>query len=476
MAGALAWVKQNRRSPKVIVPVVLLILYVLGTLFFSTRYLPGTTINGEDVSWKTPSDVAALMQDKAKDYQLQVEGDGVELSLAGTRMNLSYDNDAFVAGAEARIPSWKWVAALLQDRSYNVSNGIAFNEGRVSRAVYAAVTEANKGTVVPKNATLDYDDKAASFVVVDEQPGTAVNEEATFERTSGALKTLRTRVKLTEADLEQPTLLANDSRMAQAIEQANKLDGLSFDLTVDGNVVKSLDPSLVRSWVSLDTSCQVTGDLDMVTQWAVGSLSSEFDSVGSTRTYTRPDDGKYIEVSGGTYGWNVDGAELAQLICEQIAAGSSDPIEIPFKSRAAVFSPGGADWGTRYLDVDLSEQYVRFFDEYGNLVWESECVSGDVGLGNDTVTGVFILYSKESPKKLIGLDYDGDGEPDYENDVTFWMPFYGGYGLHDAEWRSYFGPDAYTYYGSHGCINLPYDAAEQLFYTIEIDDPVVVHY
>ena len=74
------------------------------------------------------------------------------------------------------------------------------------------------------------------------------------------------------------------------------------------------------------------------------------------------------------------------------------------------------------------------------------------------------------------MDWDEDGEPDYESDVQFWMPFYGGYGLHDATWRSYFGPDAYLYGGSHGCVNLPLDAAQELYALIQIDDVVVVHY
>ena len=68
-----------------------------------------------------------------------------------------------------------------------------------------------------------------------------------------------------------------------------------------------------------------------------------------------------------------------------------------------------------------------------------------------------------------------DGEPDYESYVNFWMPFLDyDFGLHDATWRWDFGGDIRFYDGSHGCVNLPYDAAAELFDIVEVGDPVVV--
>ena len=56
------------------------------------------------------------------------------------------------------------------------------------------------------------------------------------------------------------------------------------------------------------------------------------------------------------------------------------------------------------------------------------------------------------------------------------MPFYGGYGLHDAIWRDTFDYDTYLTDGSHGCVNLPYYAAATLYELCEVGDPVVVHW
>ena len=40
----------------------------------------------------------------------------------------------------------------------------------------------------------------------------------------------------------------------------------------------------------------------------------------------------------------------------------------------------------------------------------------------------------------------------------------GDIGLHDATWRSTFGGAIYRGGGSHGCINLPYWAAQSIYY------------
>ncbi len=65
---------------------------------------------------------------------------------------------------------------------------------------------------------------------------------------------------------------------------------------------------------------------------------------------------------------------------------------------------------------------------------------------------------------------------DYETPVTYWMPFIGelGIGFHDASWRSSFGGDIYKNSGSHGCVNLPVSAAEQLFNIVYDGMPVIL--
>ncbi len=65
---------------------------------------------------------------------------------------------------------------------------------------------------------------------------------------------------------------------------------------------------------------------------------------------------------------------------------------------------------------------------------------------------------------------------EWESPVTYWMPFNGGIGFHDANWRYSFGGAIYQGGGSHGCVNMPPAAAGELYGYIEAGIPVVCHY
>ena len=67
-------------------------------------------------------------------------------------------------------------------------------------------------------------------------------------------------------------------------------------------------------------------------------------------------------------------------------------------------------------------------------------------------------------------------KPEYESFVSYWMPFNGGIGMHDATWRGSFGGSIYMYSGSHGCINMPPAKAAELYGMLPIGTPVVIHY
>ena len=88
---------------------------------------------------------------------------------------------------------------------------------------------------------------------------------------------------------------------------------------------------------------------------------------------------------------------------------------------------------------------------------------------------LYLLDYKTKDRDLKGEKLP-NGEYSYVSHVDYWMPFYGGYGFHDASWRSRFGGSIYNYSGSHGCINTPYEKMEQLYERTEIGTPVIMFY
>lgn len=97
----------------------------------------------------------------------------------------------------------------------------------------------------------------------------------------------------------------------------------------------------------------------------------------------------------------------------------------------------------------------------------TDIVSGNPYAGNATPTGVYRLKYKERNSILVGEDY--------RTPVSYWMPFNGGVGMHDANWRGSFGGSIYQGGGSHGCINLPPSIAGKIYSNIEAGNVVIVY-
>lgn len=467
----------NHRIPVIVggsIIALLIVIYVAGCVYFSSHYLPNTTVNGKDVSLKSSAELANEMASDVQNYTAHISGDGVNLTLSGSDVNLALDVDTYIDASRKQVISLLWPIAPFSRQTYLVNEGISLDESKLKNLVSPQIDAVNKNSTPTTNATAAYDSDTGDYVTVPEALGTELDPTTTLSSVATSIKGLNDTITLGDSELVQPTVSAGDPKFGEALRALRSYPDLSIDLIMGGENVQTLDSDLIKTWLTIGDDFGITADPDSVAYYTRYTLSSKLDSVGAYRTYTRPD-GKKIQINDGTYGWSIDGIALADLIVDNIDAKSSDEIEVPCISTANVYDPGGADWGGRYIDVDLTEQYARMYDG-GSLVWESLCVSGGSAEGNDTVTGVFAIEDKRSPEKLIGLDSNGDGEPDYENDVTYWMPFFGGYGLHDATWRYTFGGEEYLYNGSHGCVNLPYDAAELLYFTVEVGDAVIVHW
>ena len=118
-----------------------------------------------------------------------------------------------------------------------------------------------------------------------------------------------------------------------------------------------------------------------------------------------------------------------------------------------------------YVDVDISEQTLRYYVN-GKVVLSSPVVTGRPSM--PTVQGTFAIYLKSRNTYLNG--------PGYHTLVSYWMPFYKGYGLHDAVWQAKFGGQRYKQgYGSHGCVNMPLDKARALYGMVSVGTKVIVH-
>ena len=453
--------------------------YVYGATYFSSHFLPNTSLNGNDVSLKTVNEVAEAYGQSATDYALNISGQDFTLKIDADSVGIDSDGKAYAKAALAQTNPWTWPVAFVSRRTLSPDNiAVEYDKHKLESVLGSAIDNYNSQAVQPADAKLEYDKETKLFAITPEVQGTALDRDAVMKIAGQAIEKLETSVTLTEDDLLKPTVYADDEKLTAGLERVNTCLSATQVLRMDGKDAFTFDSELIGRFAKISDDYEVSLDIDALTEWAQGELSDKLDSLGRERSFTRPD-GKHITVSGGTYGWIINGAETAQLIADNVNAGKAGTIDVPVIDAAETFNPGGQDWGNRYIDIDLSEQHVRLYDSSSNLIFESDCVTGNSSKGHDTPTGVYFLNSNKEKGnvKLVGEENETTGEPGYTTYVTYWMPFiWDSIALHDASWRYSFGGTVYQTNGSHGCVNLPADKAAELFDISEVGDPVVVHY
>lgn len=470
--------KSSPKNTKKIVGIVVGIIaavYLIGVAVFSNWFYPGTTIGKIDASMKSSAEVEEELDEAVSNYSIVVTGpSGFSYQASAKDTGATIDSSAVTKAVHADLSAWAWPVLVFQGNHDETDQLVmTYSESELDQSIRSAVNTYNTTAKDPVNATITYDSTSKSFKVKAEEAGTKLDVDAVVKAIDESIAAMDSQLTLGSEVLVQPTIVSTDSRLSTAITQANQMIKANITLTLGGKEVAVVDGDTLQSMVTIDDQVQATMDEEKFSEW-IDQFVLSFDTVGTTRTYTRAD-GAVITVSGGVYGWEIDSDALLEELTQAISAGSTTTIAIPCIQEAEVYNgQGQRDWGTSYIDVDITEQYVRYYGSDGSIIWESACITGIPDGTHDTVEGVWYINNKESPSTLIGYE---NGKKLYETVVTYWMPFEGnGIGFHDASWQPDFGGTMYMEgYGSHGCVNLPVSAAAELYSIVEIGTPVVVH-
>ncbi len=453
---------------------ILLIAYIAGAVVFSGRFFPNTYIGEHNISMKTDAEVAAILNDTVEGYALGISGGSFNYKISGSDVKLDVDVPRVIKNIHADLNTLKWPLFVFQkhyDGAERVS--ISFNFSLCEPGLRSAIEQYNKTAKPPVDATIAYDAKTRKFTVKPEEKSSMLNPEKVIDAAKDSLMALNTSLVLTDEYYVQPNVLSTDPNLAKAAEYASGMVSANITLLANGEPIELINGEMLSRFIYINDKHEVVFEEAELDEW-INDVISRFNTVGTERTYTR-EDGKNIVVSGGSYGWKADNATLKEDILENVRTGSTVQIEIPFIEKGTVFgAEKKRDWGKRYIDVDLAEQHVRFYDDKSVIIWEADCISGIPDGKHDTVQGVWKVNAKESPSKLIGYE---NGKKIYETTVTYWMPFESNsIGFHDATWQPSFGGSMYRNgYGSHGCVNLSLDKARSLYELIKVGDVVVVH-
>lgn len=350
-----------------------------------------------------------------------------------------------------------------ETREYSL-DGFLFSDPEKLRNFLGQIPELQEENMVePQNAYMVWND--VEFSIHKDVLGNVIDFE---EAVKLASKELKNGVR--HIDFSSITDVVAEILTEDLVKERNELNlilknSINFELS-DGNVV-TLDSSIIKNWVKQDENGKFTIDVENGVPTFVEELAIKVNEANSYMLFAPTDYEGFVTVYVPMElraQLNKEGeiTEIKKLLRCNFESVYSKPIY----DRALI-----SDNLISYAEIDKSRQHVWFYKGLSLLV-DTPCVTGNARDGYDTPSGVFSLLNKNMDVPLEGFNKDGT---EYSVTVKYWMRFYEGYGMHEAYWRSQFGGDIYLTNGSHGCVNLPEDAAAIIYENIDETVLIIVY-
>lgn len=451
-----------KKTVKVAIAVSLIVLiYVLISVYFTNHFYIGTKINGLSASFADPLSMEERIEKAAKDYKIEItKNDEVIDVIKGEDINLkSNPKDGEVEAFLATQKGYDWIIKIFSPDSFVGEKLVSYSNYSLSKVIDNLSLYKDTNVTKTEDATYKFDHAKKEFVVVEEIYGNDIDKFDFSKAIGEKITLLADKVDMNSDKLfKQPRVTKDDEKLNNYV---NSLNG-KIDITIDYEEGYSLGKSELADWIELGSNNELIFNEEKVEKF-VAKLSEQYDTLGKPKTL-KTSYGDVVTVPAGNYGWKVDKeAEKEQLLFD-LKKGESVSRGIIYQYEAA--SHGENDYGDSYVEVNLSKQHL-FFYVNGKQILDSPLVSGNLARGNGTHTGAFRIAYTQRNAILRGRDY--------ATPVSYWMPFNGGEGLHDANWRGAFGGNIFRTNGSHGCVNLPFRVAKTIFENVKAGFPVLVY-
>lgn len=436
-------------------------------IWYDGRMLPGVRVAGVDVGGKTIDEARAVLADMADNYRLDLTVGNTKYDLAPVDVGVTFDVEGTVAAAY--LSGRTQVVPVSQ---HHEPVAMVYELDRKVLRSFAE-TAAQKVGTSPVDATIVMKNGLAQKIP--EKSGWSVDKAGLM--------------RLVEQDVQQPggiTLaLKPREQIAQvlaasldpAVIEAEKLVRIPIVISfADKTFLPTA--SEIGSWLAFVKTAETSRsslvpvvDESKLKNYVLG-VANQLD-IAPVNKKINIENGVSKVTQEGVDGMAINQDEAVSAILAGFRA--AQPISIQLSSRPVPYKTISTNFVTleypKYIEVNLSRQRLWVWQDH-SVIYETPITSGATGAGLGTVQGLFSIYYKTTNTRLRGYQYGYD----YDVAVKYWMPFYQGYGLHDASWRSgRFGGSDYYYGGSHGCVNLPDAAAEFIYNWASVGTPVWVH-
>ncbi len=452
---------------------VLFVCFCLLHSYTAGHFLPGTRINGIDVSGMSISQVRNELTERCGQYVLNIyEADGKTETIKGSDIDLEiviskdFDNILKIRNG------YFWIGSVMKNESVDVGDTVSYKydesllEEMIDKLDCLNVITIKK----PANAELYYKD--GEFVIRDAVFGNEIDKAKLETLVKNAVRCQQTSINLAvEGVYDSPEILSDDPVLLAEKAAFNELKGIDISLRF-GGATEVIDPEKAANWYSVNKDSSITLNDSLLAQY-VDVLADKYDTLSSPKLFVTSS-GDTVEISNSYYGWQLDREYAVQTLKSYLSEKKSAVIDLTDRSeesdkwwlKTAVAYDDLGYYGNTYAEVSIDGQYMWMYQN-GEAVFESDVVTGRPDSEHDTPIGIYSIIYKEQNATLRG--------DDYETEVAYWMVFTYDIGFHDADWQYAFGDDMYEYNGSHGCVNLPVERAAELYDLVYPGMPVFVY-
>ena len=466
----------------------LLIVMILGGIYYAgykyceTHFMPGSTINGFDCGGLTEEEAEKRFADAASKYTLDIHfRGGTTEVLTAQDIGFAYKPDGSIGAMIHRQDQELWPRYFFEDYAYTMEVAGSYDPNLLASAILALPELQKENMQAPTDAYIMFMDGNEStdgtFEIVPDDPGSTIDPVQLAAGAGDAAARYEQEIDAEQiaGAYKEAKLKADDAGLVARCKDLNDIVGASITYVLPDKTELKLNSDVMKDWLVRDKKGMLVKDDEVWDEqlWKfMELLAYNCNTIGTDREFNSTTRGP-ITVTGGDYGYMVNQIAEHDLLVEDLAAGKKETRKPSYYISPYNDETENDGIGRTYLEVDLEEQHMWCYID-GKLVMESDCVTGDPTTDHETPTGVFGIMFMKKDATLRGIQQK-NGKYEYETKVKYWMPFYADCGFHDAWWRTAFGEEIYKGDGSHGCVNLPSEAAEELFSYCDTKMPVVIY-
>ncbi|MBR5340692.1 MAG: L,D-transpeptidase [Erysipelotrichaceae bacterium] len=411
----------------------LLTVYLGGIIFYSSHFLPKTSIEGINVSGQSISKVNEAFKEIHPTLTVkQKNKDGInyedqKLDLRNISDDIVYD----VSDSIRKQNTLLWFVPKQDDELEATKISGTLDKNKLSELINTLYCLKEENIVKPVDAHVDIVNNQAA--IVKENDGSYIKADIASGKVETAIEEL---------------FNGRDTAVVDLLEYYEKAQILEDD------------PSLETKKKALENviSKTITIDLDYYDETLSGSSLTSLLEVKDSQATINEDklDDYVMDLSYDNPSLNR--AELKSDLIKVLLSNKNETVYATFEEA-----------GETLIEVVITEQTLYYYED-GVIILTSPVVTGNPAITDETPHGNFEVTKKVTDTQLMGRDYI--------EHVDYWIGFDETgrvYGFHDASWRDEFGGDIYTYDPSRGCVNMPTDKVARLFDLVELGTPVYIH-